>query len=136
MNSRALKRWRIPNRFRVRELKAFAWQYNEWIAALEELPEISAVDNDGMPHGTSISDPVARLAGLREVYQMKVGMVDHCLSHCCGDDSLRKAVRKSVTSPGGLTYAWLKTNGYLHHERDTYYEAVQKFYWILDQLKI
>lgn len=136
MNSRRLKRWDITSRRRLAELKAFAWQYKEWVAALEEITDLPAVENDGMPHGTSIGDPVARIAEAREAYTFKINLVDTCIRFCAMDDNLRSAVFRSVTTPGGISYNRLKQQGRLNYERDAYYEAVHKFYWHLDQLKI
>lgn len=136
MNSRALKRWKLESPQRYRELRAFAWQYNEWVAALEEISEIPAIENDGMPHGTSIGDPVARAAESREVYRVKISMVDWSINNCSDDDNLRRSVRKAVTTPGGLSFNWLKVHGFVHYERDAYYIALARFYWYLNSVKL
>lgn len=135
MNSRALKKYNLP-KYKMIELKAFVYQYNDWIAGLEEISELPAVENDGMPHGTTISDPVANQAEAREAFKVKIDMVDRCINLCSGDQNMRAAVRKAVTTPGGLTFPWLKSHGYIYFERDAYYLAVHKFYYMLDRYKL
>lgn len=136
MNSRALKRWRIDSKQRLQELKAFSWQYNDWIEALKEISELPAHECESMPRSTNISDPVAHIAEKRDVYKTKINMVDWAISICSDDSSMRHAVRKAVTTPGGLSFTWLKLHDYLNYERDAYYEALHKYYYVLDQIKI
>lgn len=135
MNSRALKRWDIDSNRRVAELKAFALQYPEWKAALEAMTELSAVDLDGMPRGTSVGDPVGQMVESREVYVTKMHMVDYSIRFCSSDPSTQKAVLMAVTTPG-VTYQWLKSQGLLFCGRNVYYESVHKFFYMLDRIKI
>lgn len=135
MNSRLLKKYEVTPRSRLQELRAFAWQYNDWIDALDAISEIPAIENDGMPHGTAPGDPVARMAEAREVYKDKIAMVDYCIEACSKDQTLQAAVRKAVTTPRGLSFNWLKLHGYVLYERDAYYIALRKFYFTLDEMR-
>lgn len=133
MNVRGSAKYRMPSR-RVAELKNFAYQYPSWIEALEEIAELSAPVLDGMPRGTDTSDPVGRLAANRERYRRNIAAVDECIEGSTQDPSLRKAVRIAVTTPR-VTFAWLKAQGIIFYERDSYYLAVRRFYWLLDKIR-
>lgn len=133
VNVRGSSKYRLPSK-RVAELKNYCYQYQTWIEALEEIAELSAPVLDGMPRGTDTSDPVARLATARERFARNIRNVDQCIEGCTQDLSLRQAVRVAVTSPR-VTFAWLKANGMVHYERDAYYIAVRRFYWLLDKVR-
>lgn len=135
VNSRSLRKWRVDSRQRLAELRAFAQQYGEWVSALESISVMSAVELDGMPHGTDISDPTGEMASERDTYITKIKMVDYCIGFCSDDDVVRKAVFKSVTTPGRLSYQHLRARGYTY-SRNAFYEAVHKFYWMLDKVKL
>lgn len=133
MNVRGIAKYKLSSR-RIAELRNYTYQYPQWIEGLEEIAELSAPVMDGMPRGTDTSDPVGRLAASRERYARNITLVDSCLEECTRDDGLRKAVRIAVTTPR-VTYAWLKSQGMVFYERDAYYLAVRRFYWILDKKK-
>ena len=135
VNSKAYRRWRADSRSRLAELRAFARQYSEWIEALESISMVGAVELDGMPHGTDTGDPTGQMAAARDNYITKVKMVDYCIRFCSDDDVIRKAVFKGVTTPGGMSYQQLRARGYTY-SRNAYYEAMHKFYWMLDKVKI
>lgn len=63
---------------RYRELLHFCRQYPEWKTEANSLLGIRAVKNDGLPHGSGKSDPVAMAAERREKLMAKIGIVDEC----------------------------------------------------------
>ena len=63
---------------RYRELLHFCRQYPEWKTEANSLLGIRAVKNDGMPHGSGKSDPVAMAAERREKLMAKIRIVDDC----------------------------------------------------------
>ena len=133
MNVRGSAKYRIQSK-RLAELRNYAYQYSSWIEAVEEVAELSAPVLDGMPRGTDTSDPVGRLAANRERYLRNIRTVDKCIEGCTDDKSLQRAVRKAVTTPR-ITFEWLKANGMVYYERDAYYIAVRRFYWLLDKIR-
>ena len=135
MNYRSLRKWRVESRQRLAELRAFAQQYSEWVSALESITVMSAIELDGMPKGSGVGDPTGEMASERDTYITKIKMVDYCIKYCSDDDNVRKAVFKSVTTPGRLSYQNLRARGYTY-SRNAFYEAVHKFYWMLDKVKI
>ena len=135
MNSNELNRWRIDDPQRVRELRAFARQYNTWVMKLQEISVVGPPKLDGMPRGTNISDPTESVAAQREVYTVKINIVDHAIRLCSNDENTRKAVKINVTSEHGVSFKALNQMG-LVYGRDAYYIAVHKFFYVLDSLKI
>ena len=107
MNSKDLKRWRVDSPQRMRELRAFARQYNDWVSKLEEISVLSIPEMDGLPHGSSPGNPTESIAMQREVYQAKISVVDYALRLCSDDENVRKAVKLNVTSMG-MSYNTLK----------------------------
>lgn len=119
---------------RLAELRNFSYQYDDWRDELAAITEISSVNIDGLPHGTAISDPVATVAAAREKYKDKIALVDYCIDACTDDDNLRRAVRIAVTTPR-TSFQSLKSRGILYWERDKYYQALHRYYWILDKYR-
>ena len=65
-------------RERYLELLNFCRQYPKWKIEAGSLLGIKAIKTDGLPHGSSISDPVARAAAKRERLLAKINLVDTC----------------------------------------------------------
>ena len=63
---------------RYLELLHFCRQYDDWKREANSLLGISAIRMDGLPHGTGISDPVARAAERRERLLAKISVVEGC----------------------------------------------------------
>ncbi len=133
MNSRSFEKYKIENVYRFLELKNFALQYPQWVAAASELPSISSPALDGLPHGTDISDPTGNTASLRLRNFSKIRIVESAATLCHGDPYMQKLVLKGVTTEG-CTFAWLYSHGYAHCDKMTYYMARRRFYWHLDRL--
>ncbi len=63
---------------RYLELKYFCRQYDRWKKESDSLLGISAIRMDGMPHGSGMSDPVARAAERRERLLAKMSIIEGC----------------------------------------------------------
>lgn len=134
MNNRRLKKYKLPD-YRFRELRNAVFQYPEWKERVAEKTELTAVNIDGLPHGGGISDPTAQGASRCENELRKIRIVNQCSRMCAKDSTLQNAVLKGATTPG-VTFNWLKQRGYVFHERDAYYIARARFYFLLDKFWI
>ncbi|QUA53776.1 hypothetical protein [Aristaeella lactis] len=63
---------------RYKELRNFCRQYDDWDREAKTLLGIRAIKMDGLPHGSGISDPVARAAERRERLLAKMSIVEGC----------------------------------------------------------
>lgn len=130
MNSNKVKQNALP-RARYKELYYKALQYNDWKDALKEVAFLSAANNDGMPRGSGISDPVSQKAIKLEGILKKIHAVEKC-ARLAGGEEMAAAVLKGATTPG-VNYNWLVDNGYCYCGRRQYDEARFRFYWLLDK---
>ena len=71
---------------RYRELMYFCRQYPTWRTEANSLLGIRAVKNDGLPHGSGKSDPVAVAAEKREELLEKIKIVDDCAREIGGGE--------------------------------------------------
>lgn len=89
------------SRERYNELRAFCRQYPEWKSEASSLLGVGAQQYSDMPHGTDVSDPVARAAMKRMHLAEKIEMVERVahsvgegrwyaalIQHCCMGKSL------------------------------------------------
>jgi len=67
---------------RYNELRNFCRQYDDWKREANTLLGIRAIKMDGLPHGSGISDPVARAAERRERLLAKMSIVEGCAKAC------------------------------------------------------
>ena len=131
MNSRHLKKYRIPNKHRFRELYSFAMQYRDF---KEELQSVSFLGSsqDGEVKGSTPGDPTGRIAIEQADLISKVNLIEQCARDA--DPTIWKSVLLAVTTPN-ITYNYLSQNRFLYCGRDKFYVARQKFYWLLDKRK-
>ena len=80
---------------RYLELLHMCRQYPLWQRKLSDLSGIQALKMDSEPHATGISDPVARLAEMRERFLRKVDLIDQC-ARDVGDGSWARALIQNV----------------------------------------
>ncbi len=99
---------------------------------LDEEVSLSAVNLDGMPHGTQTGNPTEQKAIRSAELLDKIGKVEKCARLCSSNEQLQRAVLCSVTREN-ITFNYLKQKGVLYYERDAFYIAKRKFYWLLDQ---
>ena len=119
--------------YRYLELKAFCRQYQSWQVGLRSCYGFKANNFDSSPiKGSEHSDPTERAVEMAEKYRLKIDMVE--LAARQADESLASYILLNVTQ--GLGFDSLERMG----KRppcgvNQFYEARQKFFWILDQLK-
>ncbi|MBQ0165372.1 MAG: hypothetical protein KBS75_09290 [Bacteroidales bacterium] len=127
-----MKTYRIESKRRFGELYNFALQYHEWKREIDAFSPMASPNMDGMPHNPTPSSSVERQAIRCADLQSKINLVESCAKASAADEKLQKAVLMGVTTEN-CTFNYLKTRGILLYERDAYYIARRKFYWLLDQ---
>lgn len=119
--------------YRYLELKAYCRQYQSWKQGLAQCYGFKANSFDSSPiRGSEHSDPTERAVELAEKYRLKIDMVE--LAAKLADETLAPYVLLNVTQ--GLSFDRMTAQG----RRppcgiNQFYEARQKFFWELDQLK-
>lgn len=119
--------------YRYLELKAFCRQYQSWKTGLRACYGFKANSFDSSAiRGSEHSDPTERAVELAEKYRIKIDMVD--LAAVKADATLAPYIILNVTQ--ALSFEALERMG----KRppcgiNQFYEARQKFFWELDQLK-
>lgn len=119
--------------YRYLELKAYCRQYQSWKQGLAQCYGFKANSFDSSPiRGSEHSDPTERAVELAEKYRIKIDMVE--LAAKLADETLAPYVLLNVTQ--GLSFERMTAQG----RRppcgiNQFYEARQKFFWELDQLK-
>lgn len=118
---------------RYEELKGFCKQYDEWKEEAGRLLGISALNMDGMPHGTGKSDPVARAAERRERLLAKISIIDGCAK--AGGEEWTEALIEHVCR--GKTWKVIKeTNGAILPTSDAnaFYRHRRQFFEMLNKV--
>ena len=117
---------------RYEELKGFCKQYDDWKEEARSLLGISALNMDGMPHGTGKSDPVARAAERRERLLAKISIIDGCakaggeewaealIEHIC-----RCKPWKVIKETNGTILPTSDANAFYRHRRE-FFEMLNK----------
>ena len=119
--------------YRYLELKAYCRQYQSWKQGLAQCYGFKANSFDSSPiRGSEHSDPTERAVELAEKYRIKIDMVE--LAAKLADETLAPYILLNVTQ--GLSFDRMTAQG----RRppcgiNQFYEARQKFFWELDQLK-
>lgn len=75
-----------------------------WIEDLKEyhygFGTAKAICQDGMPHGTDISDPTFEACMLREGLAQKVGLITKAIETATHDDEMKNYIAIFIDSPG------------------------------------
>ena len=117
---------------RYNELRHFCLQYPLWRAEAQSLLGVGAQRYSSMPHGTGVSDPVARAAERREKLNDKILMVEN-VARTIEGGKWYAALIQNCCMGKGLSYidpAVLPTSN-----RNAFYVARRMFFLILDEVK-
>jgi len=119
--------------YRYLELKAYCRQYQSWKQGLAQCYGFKANSFDSSPiRGSEHSDPTERAVEMAEKFRTKIDMVE--LAARLADEILAPYVLLNVTQ--GLSFDKLAAQGRKPPcGINQFYEARQKFFWELDQLK-
>lgn len=129
--SRKNKYW--ISKHRHYELKHFCLQYPTWKYEYEflNIPTISTSVLDGLPSGSSISDPTANSVVNKISYAERIQLIEDTVMKT--DKYLYEYLLRAVTE--GLSYTYLKTRLKMPCGRDYYYEKYRKFFWLLSEAR-
>lgn len=117
---------------RYNELRSFCLQYPLWKAEAGSLLGVKGQQYSSMPHGSGVSDPVARAAERREALLGKIDLVER-VARAVEDGRWFAALIQNCCMGRALSVidqTILPTSN-----RNAYYVARRAFYLALDELK-
>ena len=110
----------------------FALQYPEWKEQYADMigAASKAIDYSGMPGGTSIGDPTARIAMRSSVLGSNIRLVEH--TALTAGKELYEWLMIGVTQEG-VTYKYLRSKLKIPCGKNEYYKIRRLFYYLLYQ---
>lgn len=110
----------------------FALQYSEWKTQYAELigSASKAIDYNGMPHGSSVGDPTARIAMRSSILSSNIELIERT-ALIAGRD-LAEYLLIGVTVEGE-TYNHLRMKYGMPCGKNVYYKMRRLFYYLLSQ---
>ena len=117
---------------RYQELVHYCRQYPQWQAEASSLLGIRATKNDGMPHGTGISDPVAMAAERRDKLLAKMAIVDECAREI-GEGKWYAAMIQHVCMQ--KKYEQIEKTLMPTSDRNAFYKQRRNFFKLIDKRK-
>lgn len=95
-------------KYQYKTVVNFCLQYHELKAQLKIIDGYHSGNNDGMPHGTGISDPVSNDAIRRAEIQGKIDIIESSVRESV-TGVLQKYILEAITNEG-IGYTYLRTN--------------------------
>lgn len=117
---------------RYRELLHFCRQYPEWKTEANSLLGIRAIKQDGQPHGTGKSDPVAMAAERRERLVDKIRIVDECAMAVDGGVWYASIIQNVCI---GRPYEQMDRALMPTSDKNAYFRKRREFFDLLDKRK-
>ena len=117
---------------RYRELMYFCRQYSTWKTEADSLLGIRAVKNDGMPHGSGKSDPVAVAAEKREKLLAKIKIVDDCAREIGGGEWYATLIQNVCM---GKSYEQLDKALMPTSDSNSFFKVRREFFRMMDEVK-
>lgn len=117
---------------RYKELLYFCRQYPKWKTEANSLLGIRATKADGLPHGTSKSDPVAAAAEKREKLIEKIAIVDKCAMAIDGGIWFASIIQNVCI---GRAYEQMDRALMPTSDRNAFFKKRREFFDILDKSK-
>ena len=113
------------------ELLHYCRQYPEWLSEANSMLGTHAVNLDGMPHGTGVSDPVAAVAEKRSGLLYDIQLVEKCAAGA--GEGWYTAVMQNVCM--GKKYYEIDPILMPTSNRNAFFAARKKFFILLDRMK-
>lgn len=113
------------------ELMHFCKQYKKWQEALADVQGwvITRTDEERVDNKGYVSDPTARAAAIRKFYSDRIGMIEKAAYEA--DPTIARYLIKGATED--VSYDNLRLMHMIPCSKETYYNRLQKFFWILDK---
>lgn len=108
----------------------YSLQYHEWEDKCRGIVGISALNMDGMPRGSTTSNPTERQGIAISEYQHKMYIIEQTIKET--DEQLYPWLLKAVTCED-ITYNYLKQVMNIPCGKNIYYDRRRKFYYLLSQ---
>ncbi len=124
--------YRLP-RHRSYELRHFCWQYPEWKKVYEFLQNVDSLppNMDSLPHKKEPGKPTERVAIARTYYADRIRMVEETAESTSPE--MAAYILKGVAY--GHSYEELRTKFAIPCDRNTYYDLLRRFFWLLDKAR-
>jgi len=107
----------------------YALMYNEWKEEYEAIGGISAINQDGLPHGHSTESQVESDAIRAAELFRKLNLIDMTILEAASD--IHEWIKLAVTNDWA-TFPVLKAMG-MPCERDMFYNRRRRFYYLLSK---
>ena len=114
---------------RYTELLHFCRQYPEWKTEAASLVGTHGLKLDGMPHGSSVGDPVANAAERRAGLLTKISIVDRC-ARTVGSGEWYAALIQNVCM--GRSYSRIDATLFPTSKRQAFFLARKEFFLMLN----
>jgi len=125
--------WHLPKARRL-ELKYFCMQYPQWFAEYNDCIIIPGAvpERERVQHSLD-SSTVEKISEKRAEQKFKMDLVTAASKQCCEDVMIQRYVFQGATT--GLSYDELWKRTELPISRSSYYDCLNKFFYILDQIR-
>ena len=117
---------------RYLELLHFCRQYPDWKTEAASLLGVHGQALDGMPHGTSVGDPVAAVAARREILLRKITLIDDCATAIEGGKWYTALIQNICLN---RAYAALGELVLPNSNRNSFFTARKEFFLLLNARK-
>ena len=117
---------------RYLELLHFCRQYPDWRTEVGSLVGPKGINLDGMPHGSSVGDPVAAAADRRAGLLAKIQLVDDCAAEIDGGRWYAALIQNVCLA---RPYSLLDISLLPTSDRNTFFKARRLFFILLNERK-
>lgn len=114
---------------RYLELLHFCRQYPEWKAEASSLVGTHGLKMDGMPHGSTVGDPVANSAERRAGLLSKIDTVDRCARGVGGGEWYTALIQNVCM---GRSYSRIDATLFPTSKRQAFFRARKDFFSMLN----
>lgn len=108
----------------------FALQYKEWKDKYKSMEGLSAINMDGMPHGSNTSDPTSNRAIVMAELKKKIEIIEDTVRET--DEALYCWILKGVTNEN-ISFTYLQQIMNIPCGKNMYYDRRRKFYYLLNK---
>lgn len=118
-------------KYKYRTVVNFCLQYHELKDELRSIDGWHSGNNDGMPHGTGTSDPVANDAIRREEIQKKIDIIEESVRECV-TGIMQPYILKAITTEY-VGYQYLNTMFNIPMGKNQFSDLRRKVYYTISK---